>query len=84
MGQLRNDKLLKLIALKIKELRVNNGVSQEDFYFDTGIHIARIETGRLNITVSTLEVICKYFKITMVDFFNGIEEQMNVEGNIQN
>ncbi|MBC8487871.1 MAG: helix-turn-helix transcriptional regulator [Bacteroidetes bacterium] len=72
MGQIRNDKLLKLIALKIKELRAENEISQEDFYNDTNIHIARIETGKINISVSTLHSICRYFNISLSDFFMDI------------
>ena len=58
--------------MKIKQLREEKGVSQEIFYIDTDIHIARIETGKLNITVSTLKDICDYFGISLSDFFKDI------------
>ena len=63
-----NRKLLLEIAQKIKQLREEKGVSQDVFYIDTDIHIARIETGKLNITVSTLKAICEYFEISLYDF----------------
>jgi len=72
MGQLRDDKLLKLITLEIKSLRQKRGITQEAFYIDTGIHLARIETGKLNLTVSTLSVICNYFEVSLSDFFKDI------------
>jgi transcriptional regulator with XRE-family HTH domain len=72
MGQIKNKLLLKKIASKIKSLREKRGISQEDFYLDTSIHIGRIETANGNITVSTLEAICKYFKISLADFFEDI------------
>jgi len=68
-----NEDLLLKIAKKIKQLREDEGVSQNTFYIDTDIHIARIETGRLNITVSTLQVICNYFGISLSEFFRNIE-----------
>ena len=68
-----NQELLSKIAQRIKQLREEQNISQEVFYIDTDIHIARIEVGKVNITVSTLQDICHYFKITLADFFNGIK-----------
>jgi len=67
-----NSILISKIVMKIKQLREEKGVSQEIFYIDTDIHIARIETGKLNITVSTLKDICDYFGISLSDFFKDI------------
>ena len=77
MGQMRNDKLLKLIALQIKELRFQKNITQEDFYNDTTIHIARIETGKVNITVSTIKAICSYLNISLGEFFSKVEKNIN-------
>jgi len=73
MGKQRfNEELITKIVKRIKQLREEKGVSQETFYIDTDIHIARVETGKINITVSTLQDICDYFGISLVDFFDGI------------
>lgn len=61
--------LLLSIALRIKELRKRSGITQEEFYLDTNIHIARIETGKQNISVSTLQRICGYLGVSIQDFF---------------
>ena len=68
-----NTELLAKIAQRIKQLRMDKGISQETFYIDTDIHIARIETGKTNVTVSTLNDICIYFGISLTDFFTTIE-----------
>jgi len=68
-----NKDLLLKIARRIKQLREEKNISQEVFYIDTDIHIARIETGKLNITVSTLQAICEYFEIGLFDFFKDIK-----------
>ena len=74
MGKQRcNTELLLKIARRIKQLREERNISQEVFYFDTEIHIARIETAKTNITVSTLKDICDYFSISLADFFKGIK-----------
>lgn len=44
-----------------------------DVYNDTNIHIARIETAKGNITVSTLAALCKYYKVSLVDFFKQVD-----------
>jgi len=71
--QRRNQELLSKIAQRIKRLREEQNISQEVFYIDTDIHIARIEVGKINITVSTLQDICHYFKISLADFFKDFD-----------
>jgi len=72
MAQVRNKKLLTNISSRIKELRNKKGITQEDFYNDTGINIGRIERAVNDLSVSTLERICVYFDISLKDFFKGI------------
>lgn len=63
-----NQELLLSISKRIKGLRAEKGISQEDFFIETDIHIARIEAGKSNITISTLNDICVYFEISLSDF----------------
>lgn len=70
--QYQDIELINQVILKIKQLRKDKNVTLEHFYFDTGIHLARIEQGKTNITVSTLAKICSYFDISLKDFFEGI------------
>jgi transcriptional regulator with XRE-family HTH domain len=72
MSQVKNQMLLKKIASRIKSLREKKEITQEQFYHDTGIHLGRIETGKMNISISTLDTICKYFDVTLEEFFKGI------------
>lgn len=66
--------LLLQIASRVKQIRQRAGVSQEKFYLDTSIHIGRIETGKLNISINTLFRICGYFNISVKEFFMGIKK----------
>ena len=72
MAQIRDEQLLQNIALRIKDLREAKGVSQEEIYNATDIHIARIETAKVNISVSTLKRLCDYFKVSLEEFFSEI------------
>lgn len=73
MAQSTNEHLNISIAQKIKRLRAIRGVTLEIFYFDAGIHLARIEQGKTNITVNTLFEICKYFDVNLSDFFSDLK-----------
>ena len=44
----------KKVALQIKRLRRQNQVSQEKFYTETNINIARLESGKVDIRLDTL------------------------------
>ena len=70
MAQKRNKKLAEKVAARIKELRTGKNIKQEDFYFDTGIHIGRLETGSFFIQIDTLYKICKYLNISLKEFFS--------------
>ena len=70
--QWRNDVLIEEIARRLKDPRIGRGLSQETVYFNTGIHIGKIETEKYNITVSTLSKLCDYYQITLEEFFKGI------------
>ena len=71
--QLKNQELLDAIVSLIKQLRDEKGLTQEDVYNDTGIHIARIETGKANISISTLSQIVSYFELNLEQFFGKIK-----------
>ncbi len=71
----KDEILLKAIASEIRQIRQSKGLSQESVYLDTEIHCARLEQGRLNVTVGTLKRLCDYFGITLSEFFKAIEEK---------
>lgn len=60
------------IAARIKSLREEKGITQEVFYHDTGIHIGRIERAERNMSVTTLEQICRYLDVGLEEFFREV------------
>lgn len=68
--------LLNLLAKRVKFLRAQKGVTQEDALTDTGIHFGRIEQGQRDISFTTLQKICAYFEISLKDFFTEDFEQL--------
>ena len=64
--------VLLQLAKKLKELRKEKYVTQEQMYNDTGIHVARIEQGKRDISFTTLLKLANYFevKLDVFDSFN--------------
>lgn len=63
-----NEEILLELAKKLKGLRKIKGVTQEQVYNDTGIHIARIEQGKRDISYTTLVRLADYFGATLDAF----------------
>ena len=74
MTQIKDIILLKKIATVLKEIRLANGLTQNDVYYDLGIHIGRIESYKVNLSIVTLSAICNYFEISLVEFFKKVEK----------
>lgn len=70
--QNKDEDLLKKTAQRIKNLREQRKITQETFYNDTNIHIARIESGKVNMSLSTISTICKYLNISLSSFFEEV------------
>jgi transcriptional regulator with XRE-family HTH domain len=65
-------KLKNNIGMKIKSLRLENGLSQEklaEYVKLSREHISCLERGKNLITLETLYNIANYFKIDIKDFF---------------
>lgn len=68
--------LLEKIGERIKQLRIDKGYSSyESFSFDYEIprmQYWRLEKGKTNLTIKTLEKILKIHNITIQEFFNDV------------
>ena len=60
------------MSLVIKQIREEKGITQEDFLFDCGIHIGRIEMGNTDMSCSTLIAVCDKLCISPADFFHEL------------
>lgn len=63
-----NAEILLTLANRLKELRKLKGVTQEEVYNDTGIHVARIEQGKRDISFTTLCKLAEYFNAKLDSF----------------
>lgn len=67
--QRRDEELLQKIVLRVKELRSNHNHTQEDLYEATDLNIANLETGENFPNLTTISIICKFYGITLDEFF---------------
>lgn len=72
MGQFRNEKLLKSIGLSFKNIREKQGLTQEQVFNDTGIHVGRVETWKTNLSISTIDQLCRYYGLKLNEFFDQL------------
>lgn len=71
--QRRNDILINRVVDRLKAIRKERQLTQEDVRFDTDLNIGRIETGQHSISLTTLADLCDYYGITLEEFFRGID-----------
>jgi len=73
-GMQKEEDILIKIGERLRELRKAKGYSSyEDFAFDNDIprmQYWRLEKGKTNLTIKTLEKILKIHNISFKDFFN--------------
>ncbi len=65
--------MMRQVAQKLKKLRHNKGVTQEVVYFDTNINVKRIEVGTMNISLTTISILCEYYGVSLGEFFSDID-----------
>ena len=69
-----HESIQKQFGKKVRELRTQNGYSQEAFTFKCGLHrtyIGCIERGEKNITITNIEKIAKTLKVEISQLFSS-------------
>jgi transcriptional regulator with XRE-family HTH domain len=65
---IHDKEILLNLAVRIKELRKAKGVTQEEVYNATGVHIARVEQGKRDVSYTTLRKLSAYFQVSLAVF----------------
>ena len=63
----------KKIVLRIKELRSIHGHTQEKLKEATGLNIPNLETGENFPNLTSIAIICRYYNISLDEFFAPME-----------
>jgi transcriptional regulator with XRE-family HTH domain len=65
----------KRLGTRIREIRLERGLSQEAFADACGLHRTHqslLERGRLNVKIHTLRMVAGELKITLSELFQGL------------
>ena len=68
-----DDEGIRAFALQLKSIRLREGITQSQLAFESGLslsQIARIETARINPTLSTVFTIARTLNVKLSDLFN--------------
>ena len=68
-----NDTLLRSVASRLKQIRIERGLTQEVVTDRTKVNVGLYEVGTTNITIVLLRVLCNFYNFALEDFFKGIE-----------
>lgn len=69
----RDENILNAFAIRVKEIRSQKNISQEELAYSSGLslsQIARIETGKINPTLCTVVIIAKHLDIHPKDLLD--------------
>jgi transcriptional regulator with XRE-family HTH domain len=68
-----NQILIEEFGKRIRQLRTERGLSQEELSFQTGFHrtyIGMVERGERNISLSNIGVFAKTFEMSLAELLN--------------
>ena len=69
----RNEDALYKIAAKLRLLRRKAELKQITVTKDTGLNISNIEAAKKNINITSLELLCRYYGVTLDEFFDDMD-----------
>ncbi len=70
--QIFDEEGINSFAIQLKKIRIREGFSQSQLAFESGLslsQIARIETARINPTISTVFVLARTLNVLLSDLF---------------
>ncbi|MCD7968782.1 MAG: helix-turn-helix domain-containing protein [Alistipes sp.] len=76
----RKDKALLIeVGRRLRELRLEQNITNEKIDETLKISIYRYEKALVNVSLSNLALICKYYKISLSELLNGMESSFEIE-----
>ncbi len=78
MRERRDDKVLRQVAERVRDIRKELKITQNVAKEDTGLSIGRIEAGSTNLSLTTIVILCDYFEVSLEEFFHGIGNQYHI------
>jgi len=74
MADKHSSPFLRELAGRLKAVREERRLTLQEVYNATGIHVSRIESKGLNVTLLTLAILCRYYRVQLAQVVDGIEQ----------
>lgn len=71
--------LLLELARRLKAVREARRQTLQQVYDETGIHVARLETGRRSVALLTVALLCRYYQVELGQVVAGLEQWLGEE-----
>ncbi|WP_161806878.1 helix-turn-helix domain-containing protein [Hymenobacter sp. AT01-02] len=55
-------------------MREDRKLTLQEVYDATGVHIARIESSKSNVTLLTLMTLCRHYRVRLMEVLDGLDE----------
>lgn len=65
---------LRELARRLTAVREARRQTQQEVYDATGIHVARLETGRRSVALRTVALLCRYYQVELSQVVAGLEQ----------
>jgi transcriptional regulator with XRE-family HTH domain len=62
------------LARRLKAVRETRRQTLQEVYDATGIHVARLETGRRSVALRTVALLCRYYQVELGQMVEGLEQ----------
>ncbi len=76
MGKITEEKLLQSIVQELISVRKEKGLTQQQVFIDTGIHIGRIEQGKRSMALTTFINLCTYYEVKSSTVLLNYEQKL--------
>lgn len=67
------------LARRLKAVREARRQTLQQVYDETGIHVARLETGRRSVALLTVALLCRYYQVELGQVVGGLEQWLGEE-----
>jgi transcriptional regulator with XRE-family HTH domain len=54
---------LRELARRLKTVREERHLTLQEVYDATGVHVSRLESGRRNVALLTVAMLCRYYQV---------------------
>jgi transcriptional regulator with XRE-family HTH domain len=64
---------LRELARRLKAVREERRLTLQEVYDATGVHVSRLESGRRNVALLTVAMLCRYYQIGLEVIVTDLE-----------